>query len=75
MTIVCQVLTEKPDGTEPTINYELWWQIYIFLVKQDGRLDKEQVRKVNSFLIERARNNDCLIGPSDFNNQHCPTIF
>lgn len=75
MRIVCEVLTEQPDGAEPYINYPVWWEIYVYLAKVVQNILSEKIEKVNEYLQEATKENFCLIGPRDFiNNPDCPPL-
>jgi hypothetical protein len=75
MKVVCEVLTEQPDGVDAMIPYMHFWEIYVFLAKLDGCVTHEQMMTVNDFLMNRARPNFCLIGPKDFLDPLCPPLF
>lgn len=75
MKIVCEVLTEQPEGVDAMIPYMHFWEIYAFLVKVDGSVTHQQMAAVNEFLMIRAQPNFCLIGPKDFLDPGCPPLY
>ncbi|CAL8125147.1 unnamed protein product [Orchesella dallaii] len=74
MRVVCEVLTEQPDGAEPYINYALWWELYVYLAKVVRNILSEKIKKVSGYLLDRTKQNFCLIGPRDFLNSDCPPL-
>jgi hypothetical protein len=72
MAILCEVLTEQPEGTEPVINYQLWISLYTFLgtkVYKTVTLDK--IKALDACLAQAAQNNGGQIGPKDVTSSAC----
>lgn len=74
MRIVCEVLTDQPDGAEPYIHYPLWWELYVYLAKLVRNVSSDKIQKVNSYLQVVTNDNFCLVGPKDFLSGSCPAM-
>lgn len=75
MRIICEVLTDQPEGAEPYILYTLWWELYVYLAKVLRNISTEKIESVNEYLQETTKENFCLIGPRDFlDNSDCPPL-
>lgn len=75
MRIVCEALTEQAEGAEPYINYQTWWELYVYLAKVVRQIGADTIERVNSYLQQVSKGNFNLIGPRDFiNNPSCPPL-
>jgi hypothetical protein len=74
MKVTCEVLTDQPDGVDPYINYDVWFDLYVFIATKAG-LPMAKVQAVNDFLKGLSTANYGLIGPKDFLSQECPPLY
>lgn len=72
MAIICEVMTEQPEGTEPVINYTVWLALYTFLGTRIKGLGQDKIDQVNTCLSPIAGKNSGMIGPKDFTSAPCP---
>jgi len=75
MDAVCQILTSQPIGGEPYLEWDEFWDIYVMLSKIDGQVKRSTIEEVRDYLRPMALANHGLIGPRDFKNQNCPSLF
>jgi len=75
MKVVCEAITEEPDGCDAMIPYMHFWDIYSFLARLDGGIPAKQLRDVEEYLIRKANKNVCFIGPRDFLDPQCPPLY
>ena len=74
MTIVCEVMTDQPDGVDPYIPFTTWFEMYVFLAKR-ANVPMDRVQQVNDYLKGLANSNYGMIGPQNFLTQPCPQLF
>ena len=74
MRIVCEVLTDQPDGQEPYIKFAQWWELYEYLAQVVGNINPEAMARAKSYLANVTKSNGNLIGPKDFLDSNCPPL-
>jgi len=73
MRIICEVLTDSPDGQEPYIKFQVWYDLYSYLAEQK-RIQPEKMVQLRDYLLNAIKTNGNLVGPRDFLNSNCPPL-
>jgi len=67
MAIICEVLTEQPEGIEPVIPYAGWFELFKYVGMNVLQIvTPDAAASVNNCLAPIANKNHGLIGPKDF---------
>jgi len=73
MRVVCEVLTDHPDGQEPYIKFTVWYDLYAYLAEKK-RVDPAVMIQVRDYLVPQIKTNGNLVGPRDFLDSSCPRL-
>ncbi|KAK7481866.1 hypothetical protein BaRGS_00026892 [Batillaria attramentaria] len=74
MKVICEILTQDPDGGPARIPLTLFTQIYTYLAKIDGEISQQQTNDVLNHLQYDADAQDGYVMPRNFLANDCPQL-
>lgn len=74
MKVICEILTQDPEGGPARIPFPVFREMYTYLAKIDGEISQQQISDVINHLQFDVDKQDGYVMPRNFLNPDCPQL-